>query len=86
MGGVFGRFFKKQDAVGTRRVCVGTMSLEEKKNYPTNYITTTKYNYFTFLPRTLYEQFSRAANIFFLIISLLQVSYWTNTHTHVHFM
>jgi len=38
-----------------------------------NVIVTAKYNVFSFLPRNLYEQFSRLANVFFLIISCLQL-------------
>ena len=34
-----------------------------------NIITTTKYNILTFLPKNLFEQFSRIANFYFLIIA-----------------
>ncbi|XP_044154614.1 phospholipid-transporting ATPase IA isoform X1 [Bufo gargarizans] len=37
-----------------------------------NWVSTAKYNPFTFLPRFLYSQFRRAANSFFLFIALLQ--------------
>jgi len=37
-----------------------------------NGLTTSKYNVVTFLPKFLYEQFSRAANAFFLLVVLLQ--------------
>ena len=37
----------------------------------TNAIKTTKYSMFSFLPRNLYEQFHRFANIYFLFIVLL---------------
>ena len=33
----------------------------------TNSISTTKYNLFTFLPKSLFEQFRRVANIYFLL-------------------
>ncbi len=39
--------------------------------YKANQIKTTKYNVFTFLPKNLYEQFHRLANIYFLFIVLL---------------
>ena len=39
-----------------------------------NRISTTKYNILTFLPRFLFDQFRRYANLFFLFIALLQVS------------
>ncbi|KAH7841784.1 hypothetical protein Vadar_034342 [Vaccinium darrowii] len=36
-----------------------------------NSITTTKYSVVTFLPKCLFEQFRRAANLYFLMISIL---------------
>lgn len=42
------------------------------KKYKSNYISTTKYNMFTFLPVSLIIQFRRYANIYFLIAATLQ--------------
>jgi len=42
------------------------------QKYKTNQISTAKYNLFTFIPKFLFEQFRRYANIFFLSIGLLQ--------------
>lgn len=42
--------------------------------YRSNYISTTKYNFFTFLPKALFEQFNRVANIYFLIAALLSLT------------
>ncbi|KAK3432479.1 hypothetical protein EUGRSUZ_E04358 [Eucalyptus grandis] len=39
--------------------------------YPTNYVSTTKYNVVTFLPRSLFEQFRRVANFYFLLVAVL---------------
>mmetsp|Transcript_5502 Transcript_5502/g.8124 ORF Transcript_5502/g.8124 Transcript_5502/m.8124 type:complete len:1247 (-) Transcript_5502:43-3783(-) len=39
-----------------------------------NVVITAKYNIITFLPKNLIEQFQRVANIYFLIISLLQLT------------
>jgi phospholipid-transporting ATPase len=39
-----------------------------------NRVTTAKYNFITFLPKFLKEQFSKYANLFFLFISCLQAS------------
>ncbi|KAG2300875.1 hypothetical protein Bca52824_037347, partial [Brassica carinata] len=39
-----------------------------------NSISTTKYNVFTFLPKGLFEQFRRIANIYFLGISCLSMT------------
>jgi hypothetical protein len=41
--------------------------------YSSNVVTTSKYSVLTFLPKTLFEQFQRLANIFFLIVSGLQM-------------
>ena len=38
-----------------------------------NVVITSKYSVLSFLPKTLFEQFQRLANIFFLIVSGLQV-------------
>ena len=43
-----------------------------KYPYETNYIKTTKYNIFTFLPVALFLQFMRVANVYFLFIAILQ--------------
>jgi phospholipid-translocating P-type ATPase (flippase) len=43
-----------------------------------NSVCTTKYNILTFLPRSLFEQFRRTANVYFLVISVLMViGYYT---------
>ncbi|UZJ52914.1 hypothetical protein CBS101457_002234 [Exobasidium rhododendri] len=53
---------------------------EVKKNgdplarYPRNKVRTSKYTFVTFLPRFLSEQFRRLANIYFLVLVLLQTS------------
>uniref|UniRef100_A0A1D1ZCM1 Phospholipid-transporting ATPase n=1 Tax=Anthurium amnicola TaxID=1678845 RepID=A0A1D1ZCM1_9ARAE len=40
-------------------------------NYSWNYVSTTKYNVATFIPKSLFEQFRRVANIYFLITGCL---------------
>ncbi|XP_030449273.1 phospholipid-transporting ATPase 3 [Syzygium oleosum] len=39
-----------------------------------NSISTTKYNFFTFIPKGLFEQFRRVANLYFLMISILSAT------------
>ncbi|CAI0379541.1 unnamed protein product [Linum tenue] len=39
-----------------------------------NSISTTKYNFLTFLPKGLFEQFRRVANCYFLLISILSMT------------
>ncbi|TRY95010.1 hypothetical protein DNTS_004667 [Danionella cerebrum] len=45
----------------------------KKSKYSGNGIKTYKYNFFTFLPLNLYEQFKRAANLYFLCLLILQI-------------
>ncbi|KAJ7303811.1 hypothetical protein DFH08DRAFT_721804 [Mycena albidolilacea] len=40
--------------------------------YPRNKVRTTKYTILTFIPRNLWEQFRRIANLFFLTLVVLQ--------------
>lgn len=40
--------------------------------FQSNYISTTKYNAITFIPVSLFNQFRRYANIYFLIVAILQ--------------
>ena len=40
--------------------------------FPSNEIDTRKYNIFTFLPKALFYQFARPANVYFLICAILQ--------------
>ena len=43
-------------------------------SFCSNKINTAKYSVFTFIPKFLYEQFRKYANLFFLLVSLLQVN------------
>ncbi|XP_035245773.1 phospholipid-transporting ATPase IC [Anguilla anguilla] len=45
----------------------------KKSRYSGNGIKTYKYNAFTFIPLNLYEQFKRAANLYFLALLILQI-------------
>lgn len=50
------------------------VTINEGKNYDSgisNRIKTTKYSLLTFLPKNLFEQFKRFANIYFLFIVIL---------------
>jgi len=47
-------------------------ALETAKNhYKSNYVSTTKYSLITFVPKSLYEQFRRVANLYFTIVAVL---------------
>jgi len=39
-----------------------------------NSVSTTKYNILTFVPKGLFEQFRRVANLYFLMISILSTT------------
>ncbi|XP_041994278.1 probable phospholipid-transporting ATPase 7 isoform X2 [Salvia splendens] len=42
--------------------------------YCSNYISTTKYNVVTFLPKAIFEQFRRVANLYFLLAAVLSLT------------
>ncbi|AQL03520.1 Putative phospholipid-transporting ATPase 9 [Zea mays] len=47
---------------------------EEGFNYPLNEVSTTKYTLATFLPKSLFEQFRRVANFYFLVSGILALT------------
>ncbi|KAK9717044.1 hypothetical protein K7432_006454 [Basidiobolus ranarum] len=44
-----------------------------KAQFPSNRIRTSKYTVFSFLPKNLFEQFRRVANVYFLFLIILQL-------------
>ncbi|MBA0571552.1 hypothetical protein Golax_001794 [Gossypium laxum] len=50
----------------SRTVYCNEPQVLNQKPYRSNSISTTKYNFFSFLPKALYEQFHRVANLYFL--------------------
>ncbi|KAK6773396.1 hypothetical protein RDI58_028634 [Solanum bulbocastanum] len=60
----------------SREVHCNEPYLHEKKplKYCTNYVTTTKYNIITFLPKALFEQFRRVANLYFLMAAIVSAT------------
>ncbi|XWS16208.1 hypothetical protein CRYUN_Cryun34aG0065400 [Craigia yunnanensis] len=62
---------------GYSRIVHCNQPLMHKKKplkYRSNYISTTKYNFVTFLPKALYEQFHRVANLYFLGAAIISVT------------
>jgi phospholipid-translocating P-type ATPase (flippase) len=55
-----------------RVIFINGYEFNKALNYPDNYISSTKYNLITFLPKCLFQQFRRIANIYFLIVAVLQ--------------
>ena len=43
---------------------------EPDLSYPNNSISTSKYNFVNFIPKNLAEQFSKMANLYFLVAKL----------------
>lgn len=48
--------------------------VEKSFKYPSNYISTTKYNLVSYLPKALFEQFRRVANFYFLLAAVLSMT------------
>eukprot|EP00010_Vexillifera_abyssalis_P003085 CAMPEP_0201558862 /NCGR_PEP_ID=MMETSP0173_2-20130828/70485_1 /ASSEMBLY_ACC=CAM_ASM_000268 /TAXON_ID=218659 /ORGANISM="Vexillifera sp., Strain DIVA3 564/2" /LENGTH=1160 /DNA_ID=CAMNT_0047972505 /DNA_START=12 /DNA_END=3490 /DNA_ORIENTATION=- len=42
--------------------------------YPNNYVSTTKYTFWNFLPKNLWEQFHRIANVYFVFIAIITLT------------
>ncbi|KAF9366256.1 hypothetical protein BGX34_004707 [Mortierella sp. NVP85] len=57
---------------GIRIIYLNNPERNSQSKYLHNRISTSKYNYFTFLPKFLFEQFSKYANIFFLFTACIQ--------------
>ncbi|KAI9718301.1 MAG: hypothetical protein M1828_006765 [Chrysothrix sp. TS-e1954] len=70
----FGLGRGKADAstLGPRIIQLNNPPANSEQKFANNHVSTTKYNAFTFLPKFLYEQFSKYANLFFLFTAILQ--------------
>ena len=60
----------------SRTIYCNQPHLHKKKplKYCSNFISTTKYNPITFLPKALFEQFRRVANVYFLLAAIISVT------------
>ncbi|EXJ79629.1 phospholipid-translocating ATPase [Capronia epimyces CBS 606.96] len=54
----------------SRNISVGQ---SQKRRFPTNKVSNAKYTAWSFLPRTLYNEFSFFLNIYFLLVALSQI-------------
>ena len=68
----FGRSKPDPSTLGPRIIHLNNPPANAANKYVDNHISTAKYNVVTFLPKFLFEQFSKYANIFFLFTSALQ--------------
>lgn len=58
--------------LGPRVIHLNNPPANSANRYVNNHISTAKYNIATFLPKFLFEQFSKYANLFFLFTAILQ--------------
>jgi len=68
----FGRGTPDPSTLGPRIIHLNNPPANAANNYVDNHVSTAKYNPVTFLPKFLFEQFSKFANIFFLFTAGLQ--------------
>uniref|UniRef100_A0A2P2LHY8 Phospholipid-transporting ATPase n=1 Tax=Rhizophora mucronata TaxID=61149 RepID=A0A2P2LHY8_RHIMU len=64
----------RPQAPGHRTIYCNDREANLPVRFKGNSISTTKYNFFTFLPKGLFEQFRRVANCYFLLISILSMT------------
>jgi phospholipid-transporting ATPase len=68
----FGKRRHELGTIGPRVIYLNNPSANSSNKYMDNHISTAKYNFATFLPKFLYEQFSKYANLFFLFTAAIQ--------------
>lgn len=64
---------KAEQDDSVRKVYVMGTAEIDLRLYRDNRVKTSKYTFLTFLPKNLVEQFSKLANVYFLIISFMQM-------------
>nr|XP_008173119.1 phospholipid-transporting ATPase ID-like isoform X1 [Chrysemys picta bellii]XP_008173120.1 phospholipid-transporting ATPase ID-like isoform X1 [Chrysemys picta bellii]XP_023967180.1 phospholipid-transporting ATPase ID-like isoform X1 [Chrysemys picta bellii]XP_042702565.1 phospholipid-transporting ATPase ID-like isoform X1 [Chrysemys picta bellii] len=67
------KFGKKKLKEEERHLQANNRDFNLEFEYANNSIKTSKYNFFTFLPLNLFEQFQRIANAYFLFLLILQL-------------
>ena len=68
----FGRGKPDPSTLGPRIIHLNNPPANSANKYLDNHVSTAKYNVATFLPKFLFEQFSKYANLFFLFTAALQ--------------
>ncbi|KAJ5888671.1 hypothetical protein N7495_008712 [Penicillium taxi] len=69
---IFGRRKVDPASLGPRMIQINNAPANATHRYLTNHVSTAKYNVITFIPKFLFEQFSKYANLFFLFTAVLQ--------------
>ncbi|KAK0400357.1 hypothetical protein QR680_003461 [Steinernema hermaphroditum] len=71
----------RENLMGARQRLLRSNDREynDRFKYADNYIKTSKYNLFTFIPKNLFEQFQRLANTYFLFLLGLQLIPWISS-------
>ncbi|KXT14146.1 hypothetical protein AC579_9262 [Pseudocercospora musae] len=70
--GLPGRSKPDPSTLGPRIIHLNNPPANASNKYADNHVSTTKYNAVTFVPKFLFEQFSKYANLFFLFTAILQ--------------
>lgn len=74
--GKLASLFKRKEVdpatLGPRMIALNDAPTNKTNAWVDNHISTAKYNVATFIPKFLYEQFSKYANLFFLFTAILQ--------------
>ena len=70
--GLPGRSKPDPSTLGPRIIHLNNPPANAANKYVDNHVSTAKYNIATFLPKFLFEQFSKYANLFFLFTAILQ--------------
>lgn len=68
----FKRHEPDPSTLGPRVILLNNAPANAANKYVDNHVSTAKYNIFTFIPKFLFEQFSKYANLFFLFTAILQ--------------
>ena len=68
----FGRAPPDPSTLGPRPIHLNDAPANAAQKFVDNHVSTAKYNIATFLPKFLFEQFSKYANLFFLFTAIIQ--------------
>ena len=69
---IFTRGKSDPSSLGPRMIQLNNAPANAVHKWVSNHVSTAKYNMFTFIPKFLFEQFSKYANLFFLFTAVLQ--------------